>query len=426
MNRDPLSALLFIPSFYGFVAWGVCLALYSVRLLEWFPSIDAGVGIFLLTVISFLAATLLYMPAYGRVLDGDAWAKGDPPENRWRHAAAALPDKVLALLHGLGLLGLFLYLREISAIFGGLDQLIDVLASESYLIRQSEVDLIGIYISYFGWIAIPLTMLKWRATSRLPWWLFIAVLLQFSGNLLFIDRTRPIWLAFVSLLIIFPLIPRFQFHRLVVRMLVISAFAIGAFFAIGLWIGKTGAGLSYYGYVGMSDYYAVLYYYLTSGFAYFENMLIAGQGDPMGLARSLYPLYKAGSMLGLVAEPPSQILPFEEVPFPANVGTFLEPYFMDGGYPLVLVAILVHTFGLNAIALAVLRGGSPWGTFLWATLCFVAFISFFVPKLVSTPVWMFFVIALTAMTFARYRHRPHIGRPAPEAAPRPGHFSPRQ
>ena len=56
-------------------------------------------------------------------------------------------------------------------------------------------------------------------------------------------------------------------------------------------------------------------------------------------------------MVGLATEPPPQILPVLDIPFPANVATFLEPLYSDGGLVFVLSGILVATFGVDSLAL---------------------------------------------------------------------------
>ncbi|MBL0141420.1 MAG: oligosaccharide repeat unit polymerase [Betaproteobacteria bacterium] len=406
MKSRRLSTLLFIPSAYGFVAWGVTLLLYSMRWIDWHPSGDEATPIFAVVMLAFAASATVFFVSYSRAVSavGTLAATIDTLP----HAARPwhIPDAALWFLQLVGLFGLGMYLREILEIFEGFSGLLATLVSESSLVRQAETGLVAIYLSYFGWMAIPLTILRWRIDGRPPRLLLVATALQIAGNLLYIDRTRPVWIMFVAVLVIFPFVQGLSPRRLAFRALTVAALAIAAFYAIGLWVGKTGEGFSYYGHVGVNPDVANLYYYLTSGFSYFEALLETAPAHDFVPQRSLYPLFKMGAMLGFWDDPPSQVLPFVETPFPANVGTFLEPMYSDGGLAFVWVGIAVSSFGVDYLALWMLRSTNPYALFCWANLCFVSFISFFVPKLVSTPIWLFLFIAALTGTFRALRPRP--------------------
>ncbi len=388
------STWLFIPSAYGLAGWSVTLILYRMRLIDWYPSSEAVVPIFAGVLICFAASAFVFRGAYSRALDrvGRHVAEiGSLPtsERPWH-----IPDAALWTLHLVGFAGLGLYLREILEIFDGFSGLLSTLFSASHLIRQADTELVGIYLSYFGWMAIPLTVLRWRIDGRPPRLLLVATALQIVGNLLYIDRTRPIWLMFVAVIVIFPFVHGFALRKLAGRAIAVAAFGVAAFYAIGIWVGKTGEGFFYYGHVGVNQEVAVLYYYLTGGFAYFEAILDAAPIVDYVPQRTLYPLFKMGALLGLCDDPPSQILPFLETPFPANVGTFLEPLYSDGGMPYLWAGVLASSFGVDMVALWMLRSTNPYALLCWANLCFVSFISFFVPKLSSTPIWLFVFIAV--------------------------------
>jgi hypothetical protein len=89
-----------------------------------------------------------------------------------------------------------------------------VLLSETHLVRGADFDLIGIYLSYCGWMAIPLTILKWKVHRRVSMRLGLLLAAQICGNLLFIDRTRPVWIAFVSILVLFPFVRKPSLSKL--------------------------------------------------------------------------------------------------------------------------------------------------------------------------------------------------------------------
>lgn len=390
------SAWLFIPSVYGLGAWLVTLFLYSERWLDWHPSGEAAWPIFIGVIACFAVSAFTFHGPYGRALDGvvdstTATAALPRRERPWHIA-----DATLWSFHLVGLAGLGLYLREILDIFGGFGGLLSTLVAESHLIRGAETSLLWIYLSYFGWMAIPLTIVRWRSDGRPPWPLLAAALLQLAGNMLYIDRTRPVWLIFVSVLVVFPFVHGFALRRLALGIAALVAFGVAAFYAIGFWVGKVGEGFSYYGYVGVGQEAAILYYYLTSGFAYFEALLDTAPLVDYVPQRSLYPLFKLAAMAGLADDPPSQVLPFIDTPFPSNVGTFLEPLYSDGGMLFVWAGALFSAFGVDLFALWMLRSTNPYALVCWANFCFVSFISFFVPKLPSTPLWLFVFIAFVA------------------------------
>jgi hypothetical protein len=402
VKQQRWSSLLFVPSFYALVTWVVSYGLYRTRLIEWYASPGPGSYIVLFTILMFGIATVAWNAAFGRTLVAFHTLQILESGRDASRLAWYTPNRTLLLLHLGGFAGLAVHMWNMMSVFGGLQQIFFVLTTESHIIRQTEVDATGIYIAYSGWIAIALTSLRWGGGGRIPKWLLALFILQFAGNLLFIDRTRPVWLAFVSMLIVMPFFPYKTFAKALRRRIgAVVVAGLVAFFAIGFWVGKTGEYLENYGRVHVPYQIAGLLYYVTGSYPYLDDVIEAGEQPESGLQRTFYPFYKFGEMLRLNQAPPSQLLPFDDLPFPTNVGTFLEPYFSDGGYVLMLFAILIHAFGLNALGLFALRSWSPWGLFLWSTLCFVDFISFFVPKLVSAPIWLFAVLSIYAMYVRR-------------------------
>jgi hypothetical protein len=392
MNK--FSGFLTIPSFYGFLAWTVSYSLYKIRLIDWAPSVPQAEGVFLLTILLFLIATIAWYQPFNRLWRTQTGgASGGPRAATWLDGAGA---RTLLLFHVVGLAGISWHLYVLITGLGGVANYLGILVDDSQLIRQFEIEPYGIYLSYFGWIAIPITIFRWRF-SKVPLTLKLLTVAQAIGNILFIDRTRPIWLLFVSMLMVsYWSMPR-ERSRIVWYLVTFAGVALGLFVAVGHWIGKTGEALQHYGGVSIDTQLASIYYYLTSGFPYMESLIALGEPAELELGRTLYPLYKVLSWLELAPAPPPQILQFEELPFPTNAGTFLEPYFSDGGYLLLGLAAVVYSFGLNLFGYLALATRSIWGGYIWATFCFVAFISFFVPKLGSAPVWLFCLIAASAL-----------------------------
>lgn len=370
-----------------------------MRLIDWYPSTLLPTAIFLITLSAFATSALAFSPAYRSVLKrlsediASLTVFVRKMRNRWNVTVGTLWT-----LHVIGFFGLGIYLAQILIELGGLVALIDALFEESYLIRNAEIDQVGIYFSYFGWIAISLTVLRWKLHRRLTVELQLALLLQIGGNLLFIDRTRPIWLGLTSVLIVLPFARFVSMWRIAWGALIVAILGVTVFVAIAFWVGKTGEGLESYGDVELGLGSLAFYYYMTNGFPYFEELLKITLDHDYIPQRTLYPLYKLAAILGLASDPPSQILDFLYAPFPTNVGTFLEPYFSDGGFLYLAFGIVLATVGVDLLALLFLRAANPFALYGWANLCFVSFISFFVPKLVSTPVWLFVLLALASMT----------------------------
>ena len=419
MARRSFVALAFIPSAYGFVAWTFALLLYESRAMAWFPGTPETFLLFVLVSVCFAFSAALHFPVYRTAVE-ELYADMARPGGK---SAYNTSTALLWALHSVGLMGLALYVSDIVSLFGGWGGLVDVLKSETHLVRGADFDLLGIYLSYCGWIAIPLTILKWRIERRVSVLLACILVLQVGGNLLFIDRTRPVWIAFLVIVTLFPLVAKPRLWRLVGPLAGIGVFGLVAFYAIGYWVGKTGEAFPHYGEVRVPTELAGLVYYLTSGFAYFEAIWQEAQEHLLVPERSLYPLFKAMSLVGLVGEPPPQILPALDIPFPANVGTFLEALYSDGGMAFVVPGIVFASFGIDSIALLCLRTRSALVLFMWANLCFVSFISFFVPKVPSTPIWMFAVFAGIAAFFTWMRRTapreesvpPVLARPRPLA-----------
>jgi hypothetical protein len=369
------------------------LTLYELRLIAWDPPAASAEVIFLVVLAFYSLSALVWFDRYRlwhRRKDSDTFSKARgtlaPPAFRW----------ALALLHVVGLVGIASYVRTFAAAVGGLPRFVEVLMLASAMIRrQSEVtSSFGTQLSYFGWIAIGLTWFEYcRGRLGKPW-LALAVL-QLAANLLYIDRTRPFTILFTSALLGLLAVPLGQVRNIAWRALALCI-ALGAvFLLIASWIGKVAVEGQYQA-SALPLWAQNLYYYGTGGFAYFSRLVGADETIRYLPERALYPALKALSALGLVGPPPSQLNEYYYVPFPTNVGTFLEPFYQDGGFSFTFVAIVIHSFGLDALGLALLRSGRGLAVFGWANLCFVTFISFFTPKLTGFPTWLFTSLAIAA------------------------------
>lgn len=386
------TAFFHIPSFYGAIAWGAWLILYLLKLIRLDEVSSLALIIFIAVELLFMLSTFLAYPRYRDLLQGDMAAPV------CKAGRVVFPGKMLLIvLHGLGLLGLMKYLIDIANYFGGINYVLFALMNEAASIR-GDVDLptsMGTQLTYFGWIAIGFTIFGITNKRLSKWWIFLVVM-QFVGNLVYIDRTRPIWIMFTALLMILPATERLDTKKILKWMM--AAFMT---FIILFWVGAEWAGKTYY--EGKFDDPAipgitqVMYAYGVSGFAYFNHMIVNNEPISYKSERTLYPLLKFLSKFGLTKEPPSPILEFYDVPFETNVGTFLEPFYRDGGFLFVLFGVLIYSFGFDLLALKLLASNDPFAFFVWSNLCFTTLIAFFTPKITQFPIWLFIGLSLISL-----------------------------
>lgn len=390
---DNLKCLFLIPSFYGAVTWGAWLALYLMKLIR----VDAGgalaMGIFLLVEALFLLSLSTSLPSY-RSLAADL----SRPD---RSAGVRFGERhVLIALHAVGFLGLALYVFDFSRNLGGVAGFFLALVSEAHAIRwEAETSSsIGTQLSYLGWMAIALTVF-FRARGRISRFWLVPASFQFLGNLLFIDRTRPLWILFSSLLVIIPAVGLPDGRKILRWAAGSLVAALLIFWLVAEWTGKT-AFEGKFDDSRLPGIAAELYAYGAGGFAYFGRMVAGNEELSYAPVRIAYPLGKLLARFGLAEEPPGQVLDFYDVPFSTNVGTFLEPFYRDGGLLFVLCGILIYSFGFDLLGLHLLRSGRPLAVYAWSSLCFAAFIGFFTPKIGSFPLWLFVVAGLASLLAA--------------------------
>ena len=383
-----LRTLLLIPSFYGATLFATAFALYAGNSGEYEQGSPEVYLVCLVVVLAFTLATARSLPRFARCETQLSLQPTGGGHYAWT---------LIAVLHLIGLWGIYQYFNSLAGYFGSPLEVVLRLMSNSGEIRIAapEVTSVGIQISYAGWIAIWLTAIK-NPTASGKWILIGMSIIQLAANLLFVDRTRPIWILFVAAL----LFGLKHFSLLRTRLLLVIMTCVGVgfislFVLIGAWVGKVSVS-SGSGGVDLHTALEPVYIYTTSGFAYLNRVLLLEEPD-MTLARSLYPLWTVGAHFGLVSAPPSQINEFLFTPKPTNVGTFLEPMYRDGGLVLVLAGIALHAFGFNWIGLRLVRRQSALCSVAWAVLCFTDAIAFFTPKYASAPVWLFVGLGLAVL-----------------------------
>ena len=392
-----------MPSFYGLTLWMIWLCLYWFRLIQWdYPSIVTNV-IFALVSLFWFASIVCFSPAYRYHIEStnQLGHQGFPIASRdWGRIRL-----LIICLHLVGFWGIVEYVRDFSQGLGGYSGFLLALTSAPYEIRwQAEsISSIGTQISYFGWIAISITLIGIYHKKLSRWWTALIVI-QFLGNLLFIDRTRPIWIGFTAGLVLLPGIQNINPRRLIrIACSVLVAFGL-VFGLIAAWVGKV-VEQGQYGNTTLPPTLQGIYFYGTSGFAYFDHMVKVEHRFDFLPQRTIYPFFKATSALGMSTPPPSQINEFYNMPFESNVGTFLEPFYRDGGLIFIVIGIVIHSFLFDAIGLLFLKRRHFLTNFAWANICFINFIAFFTPKIASLPIWFFEGLGL-AVLFLHYQTGP--------------------
>jgi oligosaccharide repeat unit polymerase len=281
--------------------------------------------------------------------------------------------------------------------------IVNIMGSPYQIRWEAEITRsIGTQISYIGWIAIALTML-WIHQKKITRWWMIPVLFQFTGNLFFIDRTRPIWILFTTILILFSIAQHITTAKIIKIAIATLAGAGVVFIALAIWIGKEVEQGSF-GNTILPPNLQGIYVYGTSGFAYFDHIIKVEHNFYYTPDRIIYPLMQVTSKIGLTNPPPSQIIDFYEVPFSTNVGTFLEPFYRDGGLVLSIFGMMIYSFVFDGLALWYLNQRNIFADYAWTNICFASFICFFTPKMASVPLWLFCGLGL-AMSFLLPRAR---------------------
>ncbi len=379
-------AIPLVPSFFGAVTWGFWLVLYHARLISWEPSHPQAVALFWTVESCYLGSLLLFTPLMWR------WVVAPAAPERAETAGQEGIDRRLLLMvcHLVGFVGVATVVIDLAPHFGGLSGFLHRLASDPMGIKfqGQETASVGTQISYFGWVAIALSVFEHTRTPLSKPWIGLAFL-QLLGNLVFIDRTRPMWIIFTAVLMVLPTARLRPTVGKSLRIgLLAAAAAVALFVAVGQFIGKV-YGEELLGRSALPPALQTTYFYGTCGFAYFNEVVGTEQGGSALPERTLYPLMETLSRVGFGGAPPDQVNEFYRVPFPTNVGTALEPFYRDGGLAFTLLGIVLITFGVDLAGLVYLRMRSGMAVFAWANLCFASFMAFFTPKLNNTPLWLF-------------------------------------
>ena len=392
-SRLRWQSLVICPSFWGAVTWGGFGILYLARLAEWNPPSLYFWLFFAFVEVLFIAATIQSRRDFSRVLLGE-----QGPYAAARQRVSPMETRTLLICHGIGFLGLGLYLSDMMARFGGLGGLLDVAGYTAHEIRIENRFLRspGTQLAYVGWFAAAATVYAYGSRKVSGWIWILCVCLQIVGNFAWLDRTRPLWvLSMCGMAFLFarPWLARKSLGLLAVP-------AVGVLFAqVGTWVGKSASnsGLLAYGDSVLSGWTLMIYVYGTGGFALLDSLMLDSNSPEFFPTRIFHPLWQLGAALGIGSGAATHILDFRWLPFPTNTGTFVSTFYLDGGLFFALLGALLYSFGANAFALALLRRPTPLGVAAWSSVIFIVGIGFFVPKINTTALWATVLIGILSI-----------------------------
>jgi oligosaccharide repeat unit polymerase len=400
-DKGTIKYLLFMPSFYGLVMFSFGCFLYHLNLYTMEEKLFETQIIFVLAILFFLTATIVQFKSYrNQLLNAPDFSESIYKLNKKKRI-------IFISFAVIGIYGLYLYVTDFSVLFGGVSQFFQNFVSDSASIRiaQAETTSSGFQLSYFSWIVAALLMFE-IALKRISYIHLIWVFIILFANSLFIDRTRPVWiilfLALIFLFIRYRAIPSRKIIRLFIYM---NLSFILLFVALGEWIGKVTT-KDEYGYTIVPVTLQPLVHYNTTPYAYFNRFVGETHQFTYRPINCFYPLNKLISSLGLIEEPPSQILDFYYIPQPVNVGTFLEPLYRDGGIVFLILGMFLHSFIFNYWGLFFLKNPTRLGVFALTNLCYVNFMSFFSPKFHNAPIWLFLILGLISVLNKKYFSKP--------------------
>ncbi len=382
--------LFFLPSFYLFVTFSVAYSFYVIDVISWeHPPIELHIWSIITILFSFISI-LNHHFSFRNEINATAFKHNIQSNSLINWKAYIL----LILISFLGILGIIKYVLDYAKFAGAFGILMSVFIEDTGQLRTmaDNVESWGTQVSYFSWIASFIIVYHIANKQLSKWWFFFLFIILVL-NALFLDRTRPVWIIFTCSLSYF-MATYYKYSRRTIVFVIasIALFFISIFIAIGSVLGK-GADDEYFLNYGLPRWTQSFFSYLTSSFAYLGRLISYELPASYEPVRILYPIEKILAKSSLVNQPPSQILEFFSVPILTNVGTFLEPFFQDGARVFMALAIIIHTFLFDSLALKLMKNINVFGVICLATLCFINFIAFFVPRINSTATWFIFLMS---------------------------------
>lgn len=376
--------IFFLPSFLGLCVWLFALLILILQPIKVLVSFEAYV-VFFYTMVSFalvfaITNTLVKNVKIYDLSNISTFSK--------------LNYVFFWISNIIGFFGLYEYIVDFSNHLDG-DGFFYVFIFDPLRIRglAAEETSIGFQLSYFTWISfvycVALLSANIKISTSTRFFYFILAFLCVFSNLLFVDRTRPVLLFIMGVFVYFI----FRFNKIKHPLRILGAAFLGPvliFIALAIFTQK---------FDSKDGVINNFLYYFLGGFGYFSAIL----NEPLvypGLSNTLNPLYKFASAFSLTSSPPSQILEFKSIPFLTNVGTFLQPIYVDGGWPLVVLLTPILIGFLDFIALSALSTGTIIGLVVWSSVIAGNLLSFFVPKYNSTYFYLFVFLLFVQSAFA--------------------------
>lgn len=375
---------LFIPSFHLLITFSIAYFFYIIDIISWEqPPLELHYWCIITILCAFLS-TATHAKRYSKVINSQSFSNSIKASFQ----SGILTKSFVIACMLIGVIGIVKYILDYSNYLGTFGIFYSVFLEDTGQLRSlaENVDSSGTQLSYFSWIAafIITAQIGGKQLGKKWWWLVVIIILL---NSIFLDRTRPFWLIFTCALIFF-IVTFNQYSRKQIITFILSGciFLVGIFILIGFLLGK-GSSDSAYTKFNLPTFVQPIFLYLTSSFAYLGRLIENNLPYSYTPERITYPLQKILAGFHFADRPPSQILDFFSLPLLTNVGTFLEPFFQDGGRVFLVIAIILHTFVFDKIALRLMSNLSIAAIIIISTLCFINFIGFFVPKIAATATW---------------------------------------
>lgn len=382
--------LFFIPSFYMLVMFSAGYFFYLLRVIRW-ETAPAELHIWcLLTILTALLSTLAHSRACNHAINSKDFR--ETVSGQYLDKRFFYPVFFAALV--IGFAGVIKFILDYSNFLGTFDFFLMIFFNDTGQLRtmSGNVESAGTQLSYFSWIAAFLISIFLGARKISKWWILVLILIVLA-NSIFLDRTRPVWILFMCVLIFFfTRYHEYSRKKIALFMSGTLGFFVTIFLLIGALLGK-GADDRNEQNFGLPSWTQPVFLYLSSSFAYLGRLLYNDLSCDYQPVRILYPLQKFLAKMQIAKEPPEQILDFVSVPLLTNVGTYLTPFFQDGGRLFMVIGILIHTFLFDMIVLRLMRNMHIFSVLAIATFCFINFIAFFTPKMSSTATWFILIFS---------------------------------
>jgi len=394
--------LFFLPSFYLLLTFSVAYFFYLINVISWeCPPIELHFWCIFIILMSL--NSVLNFNKYFKKNINDSLFKYNIQKNFLHNRNSYF---ILFIITSLGIIGIVKYILDYAKFAGALGILLNVFIEDTGQLRTmaDNVESWGTQLSYFSWISA-FVIIYHIANKHLSKSWFITIILIVFLNAVFLDRTRPVWIIFTCALCYF-ITTYYHYSRksIVYAIVGIACFFVSIFIAIGTALGK-GADDEYFLNYDLPRWSQSFFIYLTSSFAYLGRLISYDLPSSYTPIRITYPVQKIFAKLNLVEQPPNQILEFFSVPYLTNVGTFLEPFFQDGGRLFMAFGILLHTFIFDYIAYRLMKNINLFSIISIATLCFINFIGFFVSRINSTSTWFIFLFCFVLFALDKYNKK---------------------